>query len=222
MREQRLAAQAAMLDLDGVLADSWPAIERSGEDWAQRHGIPRQRVMAQVVGRRSADVVRKLAPHLDPEAESVWLEDREARYAVTACPGAVEFVAALDGAPWAVVTSGHRMTAGGRLQAIGIPIPQVLVTASDVARGKPDPEGYLSASGALGVPVRECVVVEDSRAGVMAAKQAGAQVIGIKGPGLAGAAVDLLVRTLGELHVNADGAGLVFSVSGDGTEAGRQ
>jgi mannitol-1-/sugar-/sorbitol-6-phosphatase len=222
MGEECLEARAAMLDLDGVLADSWSAIERSWEDWAQRHGIPRQQVMAHVVGRRSEDVVRMLAPHLDAEAESVWLEDREARYAVTACPGAVEFVAALDGVPWAVVTSGHRMTAVGRLRAIGIPIPQVLVTASDVARGKPDPEGYLAASGALGVPARECVVVEDSRAGVMAAKQAGARVIGIKGTALAGAAVDVLVRSLGELRVHADGAGLVFSVSGDDIEVGQE
>jgi sugar-phosphatase len=52
----------------------------------------------------------------------------------------------------------------------------VLITAEDVQRGKPDPEGFLLAARRLGVRIEECLVFEDSPAGVAAAKAAGAHV----------------------------------------------
>ena len=55
-------------------------------------------------------------------------------------------------------------------------MPQILVTAEDVARGKPDPEGFLKAAKLLGIPINECLIFEDSLAGVTAAKVAGAHV----------------------------------------------
>jgi sugar-phosphatase len=51
-----------------------------------------------------------------------------------------------------------------------------LVVAEDVERGKPEPDGYLRAAALLGVPIEECLVFEDSPAGVAAAKAAGAHV----------------------------------------------
>jgi sugar-phosphatase len=51
-----------------------------------------------------------------------------------------------------------------------------MVTAEEVKRGKPDPEGFLLAAQRLGVHIEECLVFEDSTAGVAAAKAAGARV----------------------------------------------
>jgi sugar-phosphatase len=51
------------------------------------------------------------------------------------------------------------------------------VTADDVARPKPDPEGYLLAARLLGVPVDACVAFEDSEAGVRAAVASGARTV---------------------------------------------
>jgi sugar-phosphatase len=67
-----------------------------------------------------------------------------------------------------------------RLGAVGIE-PEVLVTVDDVARGKPDPEGYLTAAKILGVLPGRCLVVEDSPAGVMAGQSSGALVAAVKG-----------------------------------------
>ena len=62
------------------------------------------------------------------------------------------------------------------MRAAKIPIPEVMITAENVHRGKPDPEGFLLAAKQLGVPIRDCLVFEDSPAGVAAGKAAGAHV----------------------------------------------
>jgi len=57
---------------------------------------------------------------------------------------------------------------------------EVIVDGSDVARGKPDPEAYLVTAAKLGVAPAECVVFEDSRVGVLAAKAAGMTCIAVR------------------------------------------
>jgi sugar-phosphatase len=54
-----------------------------------------------------------------------------------------------------------------------------IITAEDVSRGKPDPEGYLPAAARLKVTISDCIVVEDSSQGVAAAKSAGARCIAL-------------------------------------------
>ena len=90
-----------------------------------------------------------------------------------------ELVAGLPDATWAVVTSAVRALAEARLAAAGLPRPDVLVTADDVARGKPAPDGYRRAAALLGLPVTDCLVLEDSAAGVAAGRAAGARVLGV-------------------------------------------
>lgn len=114
---------------------------------------------------------------------------------VVATAGAARLVRLLDeqALPWAVVTSADRRLARARLGAAGID-PPVLVTAEDVTAGKPDPEGYLAAARALGVPPAHCLVVEDSEPGLLAGRAAGARTAALKG--LDG---DLRLADLGEL-----------------------
>jgi sugar-phosphatase len=97
-----------------------------------------------------------------------------------------------------------------RLRAVGVPIPQVFVTAEDVWRGKPDPEGYGLAAGRLGVEPRHCLVVEDSPPGVAAGRAAGMRVIAVltthSSAELADA--DARITSLAELRVEPDPMGL--------------
>ena len=69
-----------------------------------------------------------------------------------------------------MVTSGTRPLALARLAAVGIEPPAVMVFAGDVARGKPDPEGYLTAARRLGADPAEALVVEDAPPGIEAAQ----------------------------------------------------
>lgn len=63
------------------------------------------------------------------------------------------------------------------MAAAGVTPPEVMITAEDVERGKPDPAGYLKAAEALGVDIAGCLVFEDAEAGIRAGEAAGADVL---------------------------------------------
>jgi sugar-phosphatase len=65
------------------------------------------------------------------------------------------------------------------MTAAALPLPAAVVTSELVVHGKPDPECYLLAGRELGVPLPDCVVIEDSPSGVIAGKAAGATVIAV-------------------------------------------
>ena len=149
--------------------------------FAERHGLEVESILAVCHGRRSADTIAEIAPYLDPASESALLdagEETDVDGLVTV-PGAAELLARLDPARWAIVTSGHDALARRRLEAVGLPVPDVLVTGDAVERGKPHPEGFLRAAAALGVEAVACVVVEDAPAGIAAGRAAGARVVGV-------------------------------------------
>jgi HAD superfamily hydrolase (TIGR01509 family) len=97
-------------------------------------------------------------------------------------PGVVEFIRALSaaGVPRALATSAVADSAARILEGLGLAAAfPVRVTAGQVRRGKPDPEVYLTAAAALGVPPAACVVFEDAVVGVEAARRAGMAVVGL-------------------------------------------
>lgn len=202
----RFDCAAILFDLDGVLVDSSAAVERAWSRWAAEVEIGLDTVMAAVHGRRTADTIRAVAPHLDAVAEAARLEAREATAdGVAAYPGVAQLLGSLPAGRWAVVTSGSRPLASGRLAAAGLPLPAVVVTAEDVRGGKPDPEGYLAAAAALGSAPAHCVVVEDAPAGVEAARRAGMGVVALTtthgSDELAGA--DAVVGSLADVTIAA-------------------
>jgi sugar-phosphatase len=171
-----------LCDLDGVLVDSAHAIARVYRRWARRHGLDEQLVVAAAQGRPARDVVRACAPQLDAVAESRAIDaaHRDDQAGVVAIAGASALLASTPRERLAVVTSCTRRLAAARFQAAGLTRPYVCVTAEQVTRGKPDPEGYLRAAAALGVvDPRVCVVLEDAPAGVAAGLAAGMNVIAV-------------------------------------------
>ncbi|QXT64216.1 HAD-IA family hydrolase [Tessaracoccus palaemonis] len=96
-------------------------------------------------------------------------------------PGAGALLKALNGAPWAVVTSAPRNLARMRIHAAELPQPDVLVSAEDVADEKPDPVGYLIAASRLGADPARCVVFEDAETGILAGCASGASTIIVGG-----------------------------------------
>lgn len=176
-----LTCSAVLFDLDGVLVDSRAVVERTWRGWCERRGFDAAKVLEAAHGRRTVDTLRLVAPDLDHAAELRWLEEAELadREGIVAIPGAPELAASLPRDRWAVVTSAGRELAHRRLKWVGLPIPSCLVPAEAVSRGKPSPEGYLSAATELRVPPADCVVIEDSPAGVRAARAARMTVIGL-------------------------------------------
>jgi len=173
--------RAVLSDLDGVLVDSAAAIESTWRAFAERHGLDPEHVLACGHGRRAIDLIRLAAPHLDAEAEAARIEREEIESAagMRPLPGARELVESVPARRFAVVTSASRALAVARLNAAGIPVPEVLVTADHVDEGKPDPAGYLRAAALLKVDPAHCFVLEDAPAGVEAGLAAGMTVVAV-------------------------------------------
>ena len=170
-----------MFDLDGVLVDSTGVVERGWRRWALEAGIAAADVLAVAHGRPSREVIAQFAPHLDATEEANRLEEGEIEdpEGVAVLPGASECVALATQARWAVVTSAGTQLARSRMEAVGLPLPPVLITADDVTRGKPDPEPYERASRSLGVHAADCLVIEDAPSGIAAARAAGMTVVAV-------------------------------------------
>jgi len=168
--------------MDGVLIDSTPSVERVWHAWALSHGLDPVRVAAQAHGRRSIETIRAVAPHLDAARENVIVEEMEIadKAGVTALPGAADMLRSLPPDRFAIVTSATRPLAVARLGYANIPVPASIVTADDVVHGKPSPEPFLKGADLLGFAPAECLVFEDTPAGIAAARAAGMQVVALQ------------------------------------------
>jgi len=163
---------AVISDLDGVLVDSVAASNRVWADWGTRHGLDGAAIGNANHGRPTRDV---LAEHLPAESlpdEEAFVLDRE----VSDTRGVVAFAGAQDVLALPVVaiaTSCALPLAHARLRATGLPLPGVLVSADQLARGKPAPDPYLLAAERLGVAPSDCLVLEDAPSGIAAGRAAG-------------------------------------------------
>lgn len=179
MRDFR--CDAILFDLDGVLVDSTEVVVRTWRNWAGSRGLDPPSILQVAHGRRTAETIRLVAPHLDADSEAEDLERVAERDldGVLEIENARELLASLPPESWAVVTSGTRALATRRIEYTELPLPEVFVTAEDVTNGKPHPEAYLRGAELLGVKPEACVVVEDAPSGIRAAVAAGMRVIAV-------------------------------------------
>src|SRR5271165_48699 len=177
--ELKFSCDAILFDMDGTLVDSTVVVERMWRIWARRAGLEEEPLLKVMHGRRTSETMREVAPWLDTKQETAWFDAREEldTEGIVEVPGAKALLAQVE--RWAVVTSAHRRLAEIRLGCAGLPVPAVMVCGDEIARGKPDPEGYLKAAALLGVQPERCLVVEDAPAGVEAGRRAGMQVIAL-------------------------------------------
>ncbi|MEU0221856.1 HAD-IA family hydrolase, partial [Streptomyces sp. NPDC006265] len=173
-----LTARALLLDMDGTLVNSDASVERVWRRWAERHALDGDEVMKVVHGRQGYASMALLLPERPMEQNHAdnarMLADETADTGgVVAIPGAPEFLASLRGLPHALVTSADVPLSTARMAAAGLDLPEVRVTAESVGASKPDPEGFLKGAAELGIAPADCVVFEDSGAGIAAGRAAG-------------------------------------------------
>lgn len=179
-----LTARAVLLDMDGTLVNSDAVVERCWRRWSEKHGLDFDEVIHVVHGRQGYASMAVLLP--ERPMEENLAENREMLAAETAdmegvvpVPGAPAFMASLVGLPHALVTSADVPLSTGRMAAAGLALPEVRVTAESVGASKPDPEGFLKGAAELGFDPADCVVFEDSEAGILAGRAAGMRVVGV-------------------------------------------
>lgn len=166
--------------MDGTILNSIAAAERIWGAWAVRHGLELASFLPTMHGSRAVDTITRLGlPGIDPEVEALKITDAEINDVdgIVEIPGAAVFLKSLPPTKWAVVTSAPKDLALRRMKAAGIPVPAVLVTADDVAAGKPNPDCYLLAARKLEVDVSSCLIFEDAPVGITAGEAAGATVL---------------------------------------------
>ena len=178
------SARGYLFDMDGTLVDSHAVVEAVWTEFCSRHGLDPQVVLAYAHGRQAGDTIAHFLPALTDSTRAdlvagLLAEEVSRTDGIVEVPGARRLLAALAerGAPVAIVTSAPRELAIARLNAAGVGIPDVLVAAEDVERGKPDPSCYLLAASRLGVPIERCVVFEDAEAGLVAAVASGGRAV---------------------------------------------
>jgi mannitol-1-/sugar-/sorbitol-6-phosphatase len=208
-----VAAKGILFDMDGVLISSVASAVRCWRRWAERYGVPGAETFVIPHGVRSIDIVKMLRPDIDPQEGLRAIEDMEVEDVVDlkVLPGVKALLESLPPERWAIVTSATRRLLLARLKAARLPVPERLISAEMVERGKPDPEPYRRGAELLGFRPTECVVVEDAPAGVGAGKAAGCRVLAVLG-----------THTAGELH-EADGVvgsleGLTVKANAEGLE----
>ncbi len=167
---------AFLFDMDGTILTSIKAAERVWGQWAQGHGLDVGAFLPTIHGKRTEETIRALAlPGVDPLREAAFITRAEIEdvAGIDAIAGAAAFLASLPPERWAIVTSAPRLLAEARIAAAGLPTPAVLVAAEDVERGKPAPDPFLLGARKLGVPPADCLVFEDTLAGLQSAQAAG-------------------------------------------------
>ncbi|MFI1703259.1 HAD family hydrolase [Streptomyces griseoruber] len=213
-----LSARALLLDMDGTLVNSDAAVERIWRRWAERHGLDGDEVMRVVHGRQGHASMAVLLPGRPMEQNvadnaRMLAEETADLDGVVPVPGAPEFLASLiaQGVPHALVTSADVPLSTARMAAAGLPLPELRITAESVGASKPDPEGFLKGAAELGVAPEDCVVFEDSGAGIEAGHAAGMRVVGVGArAGVHGP--DAVVRDLRAVRVESAGGGVRIHV----------
>lgn len=190
------AIGGVIFDCDGVLVDSEPLAVAEWAQTMEELGLPigADRIYRDFLGRSVMAMVdaaeRDYATDLRPTLPA-FADRLEAtfRKRLTPIPGMEEALAALD-KPRAVASSSgpERIKLSLGLTGLDRFFGSHVYSSTMVARGKPAPDLFLFAAEKIGVPPEECVVIEDSPAGITAAQAAGMRVIGFLGGGHAGQA----------------------------------
>jgi sugar-phosphatase len=178
-----IETQGILFDNDGVLISSIGSVVRSWRKWAALYDVPNAEAYEVPHGVRAMEVIQALRPDIDAAAGLKVIEDIELEDVadLEVLPGVRDLLASLPADRWAIVTSGTRRLIKGRLKVAQLPLPERLITADDVVKGKPDPEPYRRGAALLGFSNADCIVVEDAPSGVGAGIAAGSRVLAVLG-----------------------------------------
>ncbi|MEX2232032.1 MAG: HAD family phosphatase [Cyclobacteriaceae bacterium] len=185
-----MSSPAFIFDMDGVIVDSNPFHKIALRQFCSAHGhdLTEEELREKIYGRRNQDWLINVFGRLDPESMKRYADEKEALFRkvydkdIKPVDGLPAFLKKLSdlGTPLAIATSAPRANVDFTLVKTGLGrYFNTILDDTFVSKGKPHPEVYLKTAKALNYKPENCVVFEDSLAGVEAAKKAGCKVVGI-------------------------------------------
>jgi beta-phosphoglucomutase family hydrolase len=179
-----------IFDMDGVIIDSNPVHRLAWEQYTRRNGVEMTDAMQErMYGKRNDEIIRGfLGDHLtDAEVfahgaakETFYRELMGPRVAESLVPGIREFLERQRNVELAVASNAEAANIDFVLDGAGLrPFFRFIIDGHQVARPKPHPDIYLAVAAALGASPADCIVFEDSYAGVEAGLAAGMRVVGV-------------------------------------------
>jgi len=178
--------RAVIFDMDGLAIDSEPSFIFAWRKAASEFGAQLEdELVRSLLGLHAEDVELALKEAIGVNfnasqfrllASQYW-RDHVERKGMTPMPGLHTLLGLLAQAsiPFALATNSHGANAAESLRRSGLETRfSVLVTRDQVSAGKPEPDLFLAAALRLGVSASECLVLEDSAVGLLAASRAGA------------------------------------------------
>jgi beta-phosphoglucomutase family hydrolase len=195
---------ALIFDMDGVIVDSNPVHTRAWAVYLERLGVANDRIAERMHGRRNDDIVRDIfGDGLTPQQveahgaakEELYREMMAPELRSRLVPGVAEFLDRHSRLPMALASNAEPLNVEFVLKNSELSrYFQAVVDGHQVERPKPHPEIYLVAAARLRARPEDCLVFEDSPAGIEAARAAGAGVVGISVTGAKLFGADFLTR----------------------------
>ncbi|MFX1552230.1 MAG: HAD family hydrolase, partial [Promethearchaeota archaeon] len=173
-----------IFDMDGVLADTGPIHFESWAKLAAEIGVNFTREMFEdTFGQQSPTITRKLVgPKADEDLVEKWANLKEQYYRemiiekLMPLPGVIRIIKELklEGFKLAIGSSGPPENVELLLSQLKIkPFFDLIITAADIEKGKPEPDVFLKVANILNINPKSCMVIEDAPVGIEAAKRAG-------------------------------------------------
>jgi sugar-phosphatase len=217
-----VTARVLLIDLDGTLVDTTEAVESTWRALAAELGIAFEQLEPFIHGIPADQVLATALPQL-PTSTRLEIADRlqaqqaDADHPAVLLPGARRLLEHLPPRDWAIVTSGDVRLATSSMTKANIADPPVMITADDVARGKPDPAPYLAAAARLGAQPRDCLVIEDSPAGIASGHAASMRVLAVQTtyPARALESADWLVPSLEAVTLQVSATGFTLQLDNE-------
>lgn len=178
-------AKTALFDFDGVIVDTEPIYDLFWNEAATRYQLGIDNFAALIKGTTLPSLMEKYFSGYSEELRQNVLKEcteYESDMPLPPMPGSIEFLHALKekGVRIGLVTSSDNMKVERAFRLLHIAhLFDTVVTADRITKGKPDPMCYLLAASDLHVSPSDCLVFEDSFAGIQSGTDAGMRVIGL-------------------------------------------
>lgn len=182
--------RAILFDMNGIIVDDEHIHERAFRETVKSHGIDltHKKYLECCAGKTDTDGYEAIAKHFSQELliNKLLIEKKQTYLKLfpknkKSYDGVLELIKTLSkDYILALTSSSSRAEVDLITKEFGVEIYfETTVSADDVMKGKPDPEPYLITAKRIGLSPKECCVIEDSKSGVLSAKNAGCYCIGV-------------------------------------------